>query len=550
MDNANKNCKSSSSTQVEDIKAKLTTFQSMIFHALEIEEDIRVIVDSLKERSIDPKVYPVDISLAVNLKHLREILDNDSDFHFREFLIHSFNRKAAVVFLAGMSNIDLIHTHIIAKLMLPPLTSLVDSPQQDEIIAYLKNTLLTAISFSQFASMEQAIQQLLSGYTLLFIDGLTSILVVESRKMESRAIAEPETEATVRGPRDSFVEGLQINISLIRRRLKNPNLIVKKFTIGVRSNTDIAIIYFRGIANLRLVDEVERRLKNIKIDAPSGLGVVEGLIEDHPYSPFPTMLPTERPDKFAAALMEGKVGIMMDGDPYCLLAPVTINDFLQTSDDYNEKWQVASVIRFTRYFSFLFAVITPAVFIAITTFHPGLLPTPLAITIAIARLGIPFPAFLEALIMESLLEILQEAGLRLPKPIGPAISIVGGLVIGEATVRAGLVSAPMVIVIAFTAIVSFNIANYRLNLVVRLLRIPFLVLAASFGMFGVMIGLLTLVAHLSFVESFGIPYLAPLTPKNSPALRDLQDTAMITPASLMKQRPAYLAPQDVNRQKQ
>jgi hypothetical protein len=520
----------------------------MIFHASKIEENIQILIHSLKEQYIDPKVYPLDVSLAINLKHLKEILADNPDFNFREFLIHSSNRKAAIIFLKGMSNMDLINTHIIEKLILPPLTGLVYPPHEDEVISYLENSLLTAASFDQVTSMDQGINQLLSGNTLLFIDGLASIIVVESCKMESRAISEPETESTARGPRDSFVEVLQTNLSLIRRRLKNPNLIVKRFTIGVRSNTDVAVIYFRGIANPRFVYAAEQRLKKLNIDAATGTGVLEGLLEDQPYSPFPTMLATERPDKFTAALLEGKVGIMMDGDPFCLLAPATLNDFLQTSDDYNEKWTAASAIRFTRYLSLLFAIITPALFIAITTFHPGLLPTPLAITIAVARLGIPFPAFIEAIVMNSLLEILQEAGLRLPKPIGPAISIVGGLVIGEATVRAGLVSAPMVIVIAFTAIASFNIANYRLNLVIRLLRIPFLVLAASFGIFGIMIGLVALAAHLNLLESFGVPYLAPLTPKNAPALRDLKDTVVIAPPSSLNQRPAYLAPQDVNRQ--
>lgn len=535
--------------KVEGLGVKLRNLKSLITHAREIEQDTEDVARSLKEQYVDTQAYPIDANLEVNLAHIKEILAGSNDFHIREFSIASLSRKAAVVFLEGMSDQEMINTHVIEKLILPPLTGmLLSPPPQDKIVEHLKNTLLTAASATESIEMNQAVKRLISGDTVLMVDGVASVIIVATRKMEFRAIAEPDSESNIRGPRDGFTEELRVNITLVRRRLKNPNVVVKRFTIGVRSETDVAIVYYRGIVNLKLVYEVERRLKKINIDAALGLGIIQGMIEDHPYSPFPTILITERPDKFAAALVEGKVGIIVDGTPFTLIAPCTLADFFPVSDDYNEKWMSGTFYRLLRYITALFAMITPALYVAVTTFHPGLIPTPLAITVAVSRLGVPFPALIEALIMEFLLEVLQEAGVRLPKNIGPAVSIVGGLVIGDAAVRAGLVSSPIVIITAFTAIASFNIANYRLNLIVRLLRVPFMFLGASFGMFGVMIGLLAVFIHLSIMESFGEPYLAPLIPRNLAHLSDLKDALVVAPPSLINERPAYLEPEDSRRQ--
>lgn len=535
-------------TQVERIAAKLRNLKSLITHAKEIEQDTEVVARSLKEQYVDAQVYPITDSLSTNITHVREILAGSSDFHIREFTITPLNCKAAIVFLEGMTDEEILNTHVIGKLTMPPMSGMNVDVNQANPLEYLKNTLLTAASITKTTEMAEAIKRLISGDAMLIVDGITTIVIIASRKMEFRPISEPESEANILAPRDGFTEGLRVNITLLRRRLKNPNLVVKRINIGVRSETDIAIVYFRGIVNIKLVHEVEQRLNKINIDAVVGTGTIKGLIEDHPYSPFPTILATERPDKFASGLVEGKVGILIDGTPFCLLAPVTLADFIQSSDDYNEKWIAGTVFRLLRYVSAFLAMATPAIYVAVTTFHPGLIPTPLAITIAVSRMGVPFPVFVEALLMEFLLEILQEAGIRLPKTIGPAVSIVGGLVIGEATVRAGLVSAPIVIITALTAIASFNIANYRLNLVVRLLRIPLMFLGASFGMFGVMVGLLAIAIHLSTLESFGVPYLESLIPRNAKNLTDLKDVIIVAPPAMMDERPKYLNPEDSKRQ--
>jgi hypothetical protein len=352
------------------------------------------------------------------------------------------------------------------------------------------------------------------------------------------------SEPTIRGPRDAFTESLSVNITLLRRRLVNPNFIVKKMAIGVRSEISVALIYFRGITNPNLVYQAEQRLKKLKVDILGSAGLIENLIDDHPFSPFPTLYATERPDKISAGMMDGKIAIMVDGTPYVILVPTTIGDYMQAGDDYYENWAVSSLLRITRYFAAFFTMVTPALYVAMTTFHPGLIPTPLTLTIAAARLGIPFPALLEALFMEIVLEVLQEAGVRMPKTIGPAVSIVGGLVLGQAAVQAGLISAPMVVVIAFTAIVSFAAGNYRISLPLRFFRVPLMFAASLLGMFGLVMGLVTIVVHLSMLESFGEPYLAPFTPKNSSRLSDLKDSIFVAPPVAMKTRPAYLEPGD------
>lgn len=520
-------------------------FRSFINNAHEVEQDIEAVARLLKEKYINTAAYSVDTKLSINMANIKEIFVGSNDIHSREFIITPANVNCGLVYVESMADQSIINGHIIEKLTLPPLSSLVH--KQDDLLHYLKQTLITAASVTDVSTFDQAVKRILSGDTALFIDGLNVILIIATRKVDARAIGAPETETDTRGPRDGFTEELRVNITLIRRRIKNPNLVVKRLTIGVRSATDVAIVYYRGIVDIKLVCKVEQRLKKLDVDIPAGSGI-EGMIEDHIYSPFPTMLTTERPDRMVLSLSRGKVGIIIDGSPFCLIAPATLTDFFHTVDDYYQKWLPAALIRFTRYAASFFALALPALYVAFTAFHPAFLPTPLALTIGISREGVPFPAFIEALLMVSLLEIMQEAGIRMPKTVGPAVSIVGGLVIGDSAVRAGLVSASLIIVTAFTAIASFNIVNYNMGLSIRLLRVPLMMFGASFGLFGVVIGLLLIAIHLSKMESFGEPYVAPLTPINLSHIRDLKDTIVVLPPDSMDERPGYLEPADKKKQ--
>lgn len=529
----------------EKISSQLRDLRSLIAHAQEIKQTTEAIVDTLRIPP-DPGVYQNNTNLDVNLAQMRELFSGSDDIIIRQFVITALQCRAAIVFTESMADTEVITNHILEKLTLAPYTEPCKNTTYD--LNYLKDTLLTAAAFTEVSSMQQIVTQILSGETALWIDGSPTALIVHTRKLESRSISDPLSEMNIRGPRDGFTEELRTNLTLLRRRLLSPDLVAQRLVVGKRSHTDVAMVYFRGIVNYQLVQEVQKRIERIQVDMPIGGNEIQGFIEDHPLSPFPTVLATERPDKLLAAIMDGKVAILVDGSPFALVAPTTLADFFQAGDDFYEKWLPATIIRATRYIASFFAMTLPALYVAITTFHPGLIPTPLTLTIAGSRMGVPLPAFLEALIMETMLEIMQEAGVRLPKSVGQAVSIVGGLVIGEAAVNAGLVSSSMVIITAFTAVASFIIANYRLSLTIRMLRVPLMLLSATLGIFGFTLGLIALLVHLSLLESFGKPYLAPFAPKGWYRLSDLKETLVVVPESFSGERPNYLENIDKRRQ--
>jgi spore germination protein len=282
---------------------------------------------------------------------------------------------------------------------------------------------------------------------------------------------------------------------------------------------------------------VENRIKRIDIDSVPESGYVEQLIEDNYLSPFPQVQNTERPDRVVAALMEGRVAILLDGTPFALIVPVTLSMMLQSPEDYYERWIPGTFIRMLRYLAAILALFTPSLYIAFISFHSGLIPTKLAISIIGTRSGVPFPALIEALFMEIAIEILREAGLRLPKPIGPAMGIVGGLIIGEAAVQAGIVSPVLVIVVALTAISSFSIPHYSIGITLRMLRFPAMICAATFGLYGVILFFLLMTSHLVKLKSFGVPYLSPAVPYR---LSEWKDLMVRMPLMMMKRRPKML----------
>lgn len=525
----------------------LQQLKSLMFHARNVAQDLAVVVRSLREQRQFPQAYTFTTSLQTNLAHLQDLLGHSDDCMVRSFRINSWQRPAAAVFMDGLADEDMINKQVLERLTNPALRA-VAPPAATNLPAALAD-LLPASQVTILTDMTQAMDHLLSGATLLLVDGMAAMAAVGTTKLEARDIEEPENETTVRGPRDGFNELLRTNITLLRRRNKDPNLIVRIRTVGVHSHTRVAVVYCRGVVDLRLVYEVERRLQAIKMDAISESGVLESIIGDHPYSPFPCVINTERPDKVLSAIKEGRVAVIIDGTPFALLVPATLSTFFQASDDYYNKWLPAGLIRFSRYVAGLVSLVLPALYIALTNYNPAFLPTPLALSIAASRMGLPLPAFLEALFMEITLELMTEAGLRLPKNIGPAVSIVGGLVIGEAAVRAGFVSPIMVIIIAFTAIASFVIPNYQFGLTLRLLRMPMMVAAVVLGTFGLALGLLAILVHLSVLESFGEPYLASLAPRSIHRLTDLEDTLIVVPAFTKVSRPKFLEPEDVPRKK-
>lgn len=353
---------------------------------------------------------------------------------------------------------------------------------------------------------------LLSGYTIFMIDGYKKYFSVVSNTSEGRAVSEPTSQTIIRGPKDSFTENVKINIYLIRKRINNKELKIEFKSIGSMTKTRICLIYINKLAKDEIVQEVKRRLDSIEIDGVLEGGYIEELIRDDKYSIFPTFLNSEKPDSVVAALLEGRVAILVNGTPYVITAPALMVEFLQASEDYYHNFIISSVTRILRLIAFFLTLLVPAVYIAVTTFHQEMIPTALLVSIAAQREGVPFPTLAECLLMEFTFEILREAGIRMPRAIGPAISIVGALVLGQAAVEAGIISAAMVIVVSITAISSFAIPNYEMSNSIRLVRFILMILAGILGLYGVFMGLIILALHLCKVKSINVPYLSPVAP--------------------------------------
>lgn len=370
---------------------------------------------------------------------------------------------------------------------------------------------------SDFAAL---FTNLLSGKTIILVDGYDRFISIDIYHTESRSVEEPSAQGVIRGPKESFVEKIDINISLVRKRLKTPNLRIENMFLGSVTNTKISLMYIDKIAKKEIVDEVRRRLNSIKIDCILDSGYIEELIKDDRYSFFPEFMNSERPDSVVAGLLEGRVAIFVDGSAYVLTAPALFVDFMQVSEDYYHHFIISSFIRMLRYLCAFLSLFVPAGYIALLTFHKEMIPTPLLISIASQREGIPFPAFVEAIMMEGVFEILREAGIRMPRVIGPAISIVGALVLGQAAVEAGIVSAAMVIVVSITAISSFVIPSYSMSFAMRIIRFAYMILAGLFGLYGVFMGVIVLILHLCKLKSIGVPYMTPIAPKGKYGTKD------------------------------
>ncbi|HEX2927477.1 MAG TPA: spore germination protein [Ruminiclostridium sp.] len=483
-------------------------------------------------------------NLEQNLNAWKNIVNNSSDIIIRKFAFgYRRQTQAAIIFIDGMVEKALVNEHILKPLMYGIHSINIEESAAITNINYIRSALLSVEDIQETNSINQAIDSFLSGDTLLLVDGSKEALIISLRGWETRSIEEPKTEAVVRGPREGFTETLRTNTALLRRKIKNPDLMLETMKIGVRTKTDICIAYISGLANPKLIDEIRRRLKNINTDAILESGYIEQFIEDSPFSIFATVGNSEKPDKVAAKLLEGRAAIFVDGTPFVLTVPMVFIESFQSSEDYYSRTFFASMIRMLRFIAFAISILAPALYVALTTFHQELIPTPLLITMAAAHEGVPFPAVLEAILMITAFEILREAGVRLPRPIGQAVSIVGALVIGESAVSAGLVGAPMVVVVAITAVSSFTVPPQTDSGAV--IRFLLLVLSGFMGGFGIAIGLIAIYVHMSSLRSFGTPYLSPLAPFN---LSGLKDTFVRAPIWTMLKRPSDIAWHDPEKQ--
>jgi spore germination protein KA len=495
-----------------------------------------------KQPETDRRIYntgelkekQVSSSLNINLEMLQSILGQNSDIIFRRFnLGMTEETELAVIYAEGITDKTNLNNNILNPLMLESHRRGFN-PSKENILYMIKNFAVTVSNVSEASNINELVTATLEGNVILFINNQPTALILHNTGVKSRAISEPQTEILVRGPKEGFIENLTTNISLIRRRLKSPNLIFEDLHIGRITYTRVTITYIKGIASPDLVAEIKRRLGRIDIDGILESGYLEELIEDNTFSPFPQILHTERPDRVAASLLEGRVSILTDGTPFALIAPAEFVSFMTSPEDYYERYWLGTAIRWLRYIAMTMSLLLPSLYIAVTTFHQEMIPTRLLISIAASRQGVPFPALVEALAMEFTFEAIREAGIRLPRAIGQAVSIVGALVIGQAAVQAGIVSPLMIIVVAVTGMASFVNPSYNMGISLRLLRFPMMLLGGTLGLFGIMAGILCIFIHLAGLRSFGVPYLASLAPLH---LGNLKDVLIRAPWWAMDKRP-------------
>ncbi|GAB7388766.1 spore germination protein [Bacillaceae bacterium] len=487
---------------------------------------------------------PFELSYDVdeNVKMLQTLYADCYDVVFHPFYIGG-QQKAVFIYIEGLTNVEEVNEHLLAPLMSESL-----SKKREDELAQLTRFAAKKIPFAnvkEITTLSDCVKEIATGRPVLLIDRKKSAFSFNLLKREKRSIEEPVAESVVRGPREGFIESLNVNTSLLRQRIKSHRLKMVLLQVGRYTKTDVVIVYVEGLADQTLVEEAKRRLQRIEIDGIIDSGYIEDLIEDYPFSPFPQVLTTERPDVVAANLLEGRVAIFTDGSPFALVVPTTLFSLLQSPEDYYSRFLIGTAIRWLRYLFFAISLLLPSLYVAVLTFHQEMIPTTLLIRAAASREQIPFPALVEAIMMEVTFEALREAGTRLPKQIGPAVSIVGALVIGEAAVSAGIISAPMVMVVAITGIASFSVPRYNVAIAFRMLRFPMMFLAGTLGLLGIMLGIIAIVVHLCTLRSFGVPYLSPMAPTKQ---RDMRDVLIRAPWWMFRTRPHLTGDYDKFRQ--
>ena len=475
-------------------------------------------------------------NLAQSEKVIREAFFNCDDLKFRQMNIGKSKKiKAFLCYIEVNVGNDMLN-------VFGRLVNYLDTLSEDKIIETLEGNSFALSDAKPHRYIEDAIRGVLIGDAVLFVEGFAGALKIPDKGYPNMGIYESDTEKVVRGSNESFSESEKANTALIRKRIRNTGLKVQEFQVGIRSFTNVALVYMEELANPDLVKEIKRRLTEYEIDGVLDSGILEQLAEESWYSPFPQFHSTRRPDRAAMSVLEGKVVVLVDNSPVALLLPADVNSFLKTTDDYYNRFFMASFARIIRYVSAFFSLTLPGLYLAVTNFHTQILPTPLLLSFWEARIGVPFPAALEVLLMELSFELLREAGVRLPGAMGNTIGIVGGLIIGQAAVDANLVSPIVVIVVAFTALCSFAIPNEEFAFSFRILKFLLIFLSAWLGFFGFLIGLFAVLIHMAGLKSFDIPYLTPYVGAQLNEYQDEKDAIIRFPLRMLWKRPIYANP--------
>ncbi|MFD4929565.1 spore germination protein [Peribacillus butanolivorans] len=490
-----------------------------------------------KDQSKSKKLEYIDSSISANLDNMKKKTGNSPDIIVRTLKISQNPEiKTTILYVQGLIDNPSVTDFLIESIMKNP--HLKEKLLPKEALDVISEEVVSLGGVESVTDWEKLFLSLLSGDSIIFVDGINKALVASTRGGERRSIQEPSTHLTVRGSREGFTESNATNIAMLRRIINSQDLWIESMKIGTVTKTDVSIMYINGIAKEGIVEEVKKRLKGINIDSILESGYIEQLIEDQVMTPFPTLNHTERPDMVAGNLLEGRVAIFVNGSPFVLVAPALFVQFFQSVEDYYNRFDIASATRFLRIIVFIISIVGPAVYVAATTFHQEMIPTKLLVIVAAQRETVPLPAVVEALVMEITFEILREASLRMPKAVGSTMSIVGALVIGQAAVQAGIVSPAMVIIVSITAIASFATPSYSIAISARLVRFLFIICAGVLGFYGMILAFIVLIVHLCSLRSFGVPYMSPLAPLNP---EGLGDTFFRRPMWAFKERPKLLS---------
>ncbi|KQL40004.1 spore gernimation protein GerK [Bacillus sp. FJAT-25509] len=469
-------------------------------------------------------------NLKNNIEMIQEYLSHTEDLVVK--IIHKNTQIFAILFLESMIKIEALQSFIIEPIL---------RETKDET-----GNIVKSYEIKNSTNISELGDSLLDGFCLILEENNSFGTLAAAPDDKGRAIQEPANEQNINGAHDGFVESINTNIQLLRKRIRTPELKVKYFTIGKITNTRVAMVYIDSIANQKLVEVIEERISGVELDSLQSTGHLEELIEDNTFSPFPQVLNTERPDRAVSYLLDGKINLLVDGNPTVSIVPITFFAFYQAPDDYTHRWLIGSFFRIIRVFSFIIAICLPAIYIAIVSFHSEILPIGILYSIRVSLEFVPFLPLAEAFMMQIILELLKEAAIRLPSPIAQTIGIVGGLVIGTAIVEAHLVSNTMIVVIGFTAIASFVAPVSEMGTSMRLLGFPTMIMASVLGFFGITLSLMLIFMHMCKLKSFGMPYFSPMAPFRK---EDIKDTFMRLPIWKQNTRPTDALPQKLERQR-
>ena len=440
---------------------------------------------------------------------------------------------AFILYIDGMIDKNTVNNFILRPLM---STENFKYFKEGSVIDYITDNVLPVNQIIKESKYDKAIDYVLNGTTAVFIDGCEECIIVENQGYEKRNIEKPVTEDVIRGAQEGFTESIHTNISLIRRIIKNKNLVAEIIPIDRTNKTNCAILYVKGIANPTVIREVKKRVTGLNIDFISGSGMMEELISNQTLLPYSHIMTTERPDRTASYIMDGKVALLIDGVPFASSMPTSFFESIQSSEDYSLKWQYATFLRYLRIFALFITLLLPGLYGSIILFHQEMIPTELLNSIIYSRENVPFPTMIEIIFMEVSFELIREGGIRVPGVIGNTLGIVGALILGQAAVQAQLASPILIIIIAVVGISSFAIPSYSMAFELRLLRFVFILFGAVAGFYGISVAFVIIIGLACSIKSFGVPYLTPIAPK----ARANPDVISSLPAYKQKLRPDYV----------